>query len=57
MMSIVRVPVRCGKQKAFSLRTRMLALQLLETVLPACSVQNEGELMDMVRCNVHSLLV
>ena len=50
LMNIVRVPAKCGKQNVYSLRTRMLTLQLLETILPACSDQGEGGLVEMV-CN------
>ena len=48
LMDIIRVPVKYGKNNPYSLRTRMLTLQLLETILPACSDQNEDKLMETV---------
>lgn len=50
LMDIIRVPIKYGKHNPYTLRTRMLTLQLLENVLPACPDQNEGELMEMVGC-------
>ena len=58
LLSVVAIPSRLDTDLlVLSMRTRMLTMNLLEIILPACSAEKDGELMSTVSVFKISLIL